>query len=182
MGMIKLIIGMAVAMISVFATVVTIFGWLDPFIYECITICLGLTGGLWLMAEEFMIGRITTVFMKAKLTGKSVLAVLTASKNLDLLIGDEQEGLSLTKKGYFIVNTDSVYTWPSNIPGMMAFYKYGYGITPKFVKACSILKKNDVNDIEETTELYKQAQANKKEIILDMNENLGNKDEQTQEQ
>jgi hypothetical protein len=173
MGMIKLVAGLGVAMGCVLTTVCVIFGWLPPFAYECIVLVLGLTGGIWLMGEEFMIGRITSVFMKAKLTGKSVIAVVTASKGLDLLVGDEQEGMSETKKGYFIVNTGSVYMWPNNIRGMMAFYKYGYGLTPKFIKSCSILKKNDVNDIEEATMLYREAQKNKKEVILNMNEELG---------
>jgi hypothetical protein len=173
--MIKLIIGLLVAMGTVFATVMVVLGFLPPFVYECITLGLGLIGGILILAQEFLIGKIASTFLKAKLQNKSVLAVVTASKGIDLLLGDEQEGMSETKKGYFIVNTDSVYMWPCGIRGMMAFYKYGYGVTPKFVKGCSILKKNDINDIEEAEILYDQAKINQKEISLDMNDTLGDK-------
>ena len=122
---------------------------MDPFIYSVIMTVIGIIGGIMLAAVAILGNGIIGPFMKAKMQGGNLIAVITASKKIRLHYGFEKGGLTRTEEGLFLTQPDSMFNWPNGARGCFAHYKYGSTLPPKFVKVCSKLKEKGIRDIKE---------------------------------
>lgn len=140
------------AMTTVFAALGLSFGAMSgsipPTIYVIIMMVLMFFLAATLGIISFLLNGILMPLIKAKIKGKTMVFTITAAKNMKISAGDESEGMVLTKDGYNIIPTDSVYMLPNGTRAIITYYKYGMGLHPEFVEACSVLDKNGFKDMK----------------------------------
>lgn len=158
------ILGISFMFISFLLAALVIINLIPPQIYIYSSIAVEFFAGLIIALIAILTNGILGPFITAKTRGFNIVAAITASKNIRLLTGNERSGMTETKDGYFLTPPDSVYTWPNGAKGGFAFYKYGTTLHPKFVKAASILKENDIKDIEQLEKVNEK--MSDKELII----------------
>lgn len=165
-----ILLGMMLFMASMGAGILAIFGMIPPMVYIAISIATGFIGGMIILLIGMLCKGIIAPMLSARMGGKTLVAILTANKNIDLEAGKENDGIVDTKRGSFIMPTDTVYSWPNGVRSGLAFYKYGVTLKPEHIKACSVLKKNDINDINQLEKAEEKARKSGSSMIIDTKE------------
>ena len=119
-------------------------------------------------------GKPIFTFMKAKLTGKDVLAILKKDKKLVLRTAEEIAGIfKVDKFGSFIITPGSTFLWPNGCTGAVVYGDFGHTQKPRFVQACTAIKEQypevkDIHDLEEVTNnIYvKHVNPDGREILI----------------
>jgi hypothetical protein len=125
----------------------TMSGMIPPTIYIIIMMVLMFFLAAVMGIISFLLNGVMMPLVKSKIGGKIAVLTVTAGKNLKISAGQESEGMALTKDGYYIIPTDSVYMLPNGSRVIITYYKYGLGLHPQFIKAATVLEKNGFKDI-----------------------------------
>jgi hypothetical protein len=163
-----ILVGIIVMFSTFMLTAAIILNILPPTIYIWSMTAIGIISGLFLAVIAIMLNGVIEPFISAKASGSTLLSVITASKNIDLLLGNEKQGWAKTKRGYFNIRPNSVYTWPNGVRGVIAFYKYGISLEPQFIEAASRLREAGFNDIGEVHAAMENAKKKGKELIINL--------------
>lgn len=167
-----IMIGLMIMLAGMVTGILVNFNILPPMIYIIISMALTVVAGITILLISILMRGILAPMISARMGGKTMVQVLTANKNIDLLSGRETDGIVDTRRGSFIVPTDTVYSWPNGVRAGIGFYKYGVTLNPMHIKAASVLKKNNIRDIDELEQVQAEAEKNGAEIKINLNEEI----------
>lgn len=158
-GIVELVLGLVIC-------ILTMFGMIPQSIVSIVILVMGVIFGLILALVGILANGVVGPAMSAKMSGKQITQVVTASKKLRWLVGKERQGMVETRIGRFIVIPNSVYTLPNDTRTGFAYFKYGTTLQPQYVKACTQLRKAGINDVDDLAKAADNAVSNGGELMI----------------
>jgi hypothetical protein len=167
------VLGVVIMMLQCAFTVLVVLGILPPQIFILAATLIGCIGGIIITAISFLATGVLAPVIKCRLSGQTLIEVLTAGKKISFETGKEQSGIVDTERGCFITPIDTIYNLPNGVRVGFGHHKYGVTLKPSMVKTCSILRENNINDITQLEEMDKNIREQGGEIKLDLSTPTG---------
>jgi len=138
------------------------------FLSIIINMAFGIILSFIILFVAIMTNGILEPFISARIRGKTLAAIITPSKTIELVSGYEEEGFLETKRGYINVVPDASYTWPNGTKGGIAYYKYGVLLPDKIVRAVTKLKKTGIKDGKQLSMITNELKKNNEDLIIEV--------------
>jgi hypothetical protein len=167
------LVGIVMLMAQCCFTVLVVLGILPPQIFILASTMTGCIAGIIIAAIGFLASGILAPVVSCRISGKTLIQILTAGKKIKFEVGKEQSGICDTDSGCFVTPIDTIYSMPNGVRSGFAHHKYGVTLKPSMVKTCSILKENNINDILELENTAKTIKENGGELTMDLTTSTG---------